>query len=231
MTKLVVALDMKPGLEARALVSKLVDGAGVSWFKIGVPMLLDADEGARTADFIRWRGQAQMMLDLKLYDTRDTVLRALDGAVALGAAMLTVHADCVIHTLGDDRLKILAVRKLTDRTGQRPAHDGMADGIICSVRHARFVRQYTDKLLVCPGIRRDGAARDNHTDAATPLEAREAGADFIVVGRPIIFASDPVAAALAVLHELTEIRYRYSGADGTKAVQLRCDNDPADHAG
>jgi orotidine-5'-phosphate decarboxylase len=202
MTQLIVALDIEPGLEARALVSKLVDEAGVRWFKVGVPMLLHSKEGARTIDYICRRDQVQLMLDIKLYDTLDTVRRAMTAAVSMGAAMLTVHADCMIHTIDDPRLKILAVRRLTDRTGHRAAALALADGIICSVSHARFMREHTDKLLVCPGIRPAGTAVDNHRDVATPSEAQDAGVDFIVVGRPIINAANPVAAARIILADL-----------------------------
>ncbi len=205
MSALIVALDMKPGMEARALVSKLIADAGVRWFKIGVPMLLDAEEGARTANFIRW-GQAQMMLDLKLYDTRDTTLRAVDAAVKLGAAMLTIHADCVPYVAGEDRLKIIAVRRLTDGTaGYDPvAWETAAAGFVCPMTHTRALRHLTDKIIVCPGIRPAGAPSDNHIAPATPAEAVQAGADYIVVGRPIVAAPDPIKVAReiqATLHE------------------------------
>ena len=203
MTELIVALDGEPGAKTRAMMSDLMV-AGVRWFKVGVPMLLHP-EGRRTADFIRHLA-CQMMLDLKLYDTRDTALRSVDAACEMGASMLTVHDDCLKHIAGEDRIKILAVRKLTDGTGQRPAHWGrQADGIVCSVRHAQVVRRHTDTLLVCPGIRRTSGAPDNHKDIATASDACAAGADYIVVGRPIYAAADPVKAALAIQADLADI--------------------------
>lgn len=209
MSELIVALDGEPGMETRAMISGLQAEAGVRWFKVGLPMLLDPQEGMRTAEFIR-HCACQMMLDLKLYDTRDTVLRTVDAAVALGAAMLTVHADSVIHVAGERRLKILSVRRLTDGTAAgsiKIGHAGpkaaaLAHGVICSVAEAQIMRPHTAKLLVCPGIRPEGWPADNHETSATPFRAAEAGANFIVVGRPIIAAADPVKAAQDILAEL-----------------------------
>lgn len=202
MTELIVAVDSEPSREARVMIGALI-AAGVRWFKIGVPMLLRPG-GRRTADFIR-HFDAHLLLDTKTYDTHDTVLRTVDAAVEIGAAMMTVHADCVIHTIGERRLKILAVRELTDGASIADGHsdERMADGIICSVQHASDIRSLTDKLLACPGIRPAGWPSDNHVSAATPAQARQAGADYIVVGRPIYGAPDPVAAARAILGALS----------------------------
>lgn len=202
MTELIVAVDAEPCLETRAMISALA-AADVRWFKVGVPMLLGGYEGQKTIDFVRVC-EAELMLDLKLYDTRDTVLRAIEAAVQMGAGMVTVHADSAIHTVDERRTKILAVRPLTDGTAAHRAGPAVAtvDGIVCSVAHAKFMRRKTDKLLVCPGIRPSGAERHNHESPATPAAARDAGADFIVVGRPIYQATDPVAAALAIKKEL-----------------------------
>lgn len=202
MTELIVALDGEPGLETRVMMSNLIE-AGVRWFKVGVPMLLHP-EGKRTADFTEWRG-SKMMLDLKLYDTRDTVLRAVDAAVAIGAAMLTVHADCVPYVGAEDRLKIIAVRRLTDGTaGDNPvAWESAAAGFICPFSHVAAFRRLTDKaIIITPGIRPAGISPDNHVSRATPAQATMAGADYIVVGRPIYTAPDPVAAAKHILNEI-----------------------------
>lgn len=200
MTELIVALDA-PYERSLSLYDAL-RGAGVRWFKVGVPLLLQ--EGGRgLAEEIAKRGD-RLMLDAKLYDTRDTVLRAVDAAVALGAAMLTVHEDCVFNLDGEDRLKILAVGGLTDGSPLRAfASTGYVAGIVCSVQHARYIRASAlDKLLVCPGIRTDTQPSDNHTMPSRPSEAVDAGADYIVVGRPIIASPDPVEAAKNILREL-----------------------------
>lgn len=210
MTQLIVALDGEPGIETRLMMSRLMAEAGVRWFKVGMPMLMH-HEGRRTADFIRHLA-TKMMLDAKTYDTRDTVLRTVDAAVEMGAAMLTVHADCVIHAADERRLKILSVRRLTDGTAARsvkighagPPAAALAHGVICSVAEAQIMRPHTAKLLVCPGIRPAGWPADNHETAATPALALKAGANFIVVGRPIYAAADPVKAAQAILAELAE---------------------------
>lgn len=201
MTKLVVAIDGEPRLETRAMMSDLM-AAGIRWFKVGVPMLLHP-EGRRTADFIRHLA-CQMMLDLKTYDTRDTVLRTVDAAVEMGASMLTVHADCVPYVAAEDRLRIIAVRRLTDGTaGNDPvAWETAAAGFVCPMTHAKALRHLTDKIIVCPGIRPAGAPADNHIAAATPAAAVLAGVDYIVIGRPIYAATDPVAAAQAIMNEL-----------------------------
>ena len=203
MTTLIVALDGEPGIETRALMSELMV-AGVRWFKVGVPMLLHP-EGRRTADFIQHLA-AQMMLDAKIYDIRDTVLRTVDAAIALGASMLTVHADCVPYVKAEDRLKIIAVRRLTDGTaGDSPvAWETAAAGFICPMTHVAALRQLTDKIIISPGIRPAGAAPDNHQAPATPEEAAQAGADYIVVGRPIIAAADPVKAACDIMAALRQ---------------------------
>jgi orotidine-5'-phosphate decarboxylase len=201
MTKLIVALDGEPGLEARAMIDALAK-AGVRWFKVGVPMVC-SPEGLWTAAFARLR-DAQIMLDLKLYDTRDTVRRAVDAAVNLGAAMLTVHADCVPHVAKEDRLRIIAVRRLTDGTaGDTPvAWETEASGFVCPFSHVAALRRLTDKIIITPGIRPAEADPHNHVSRATPAQAAEAGADYIVVGRPIIAAPDPVEAAKHILREL-----------------------------
>lgn len=105
-----------------------------------------------------------------------------------------------------DRCKVLAVGPLTDGDGDGSAlldiPGPLYDGIICPVRGALSFRQYTSKLLVCPGIRPTGSPADNHVNPVTPAEAKAAGADYIVVGRPIIDALDTVVSARAIIEEL-----------------------------
>ena len=203
MTKLIVALDGEPGLETRIMISNLAK-AGVRWFKVGVPMVC-SPEGLRTAAFIPLR-DAQVMLDLKLYDTRDTVLRAVDAAAKMGAAMLTVHADCVPYVASEDRLRVIAVRRLTDGTaGDAPvAWETPAPGFVCPFPYVRGLRLLTDKTIITPGVRPTGADANNHVATATPRQATAAGADYIVVGRPIYAATDPVEAAKHILRELAD---------------------------
>lgn len=144
------------------------------------------------------------MLDLKALDTRDTILRIMEQVERIGAHLVTVHEDCVAHAMGFGAA-VLAVGMLTDgaagRRGFARPTEG-ADGVVCSVLHAATTRSYHDKLIVCPGVRPAGLGQDNHAAAYSPRQAREAGVDYIVVGRPIIRAADPVAAATAILAEL-----------------------------
>jgi orotidine-5'-phosphate decarboxylase len=161
------------------------------------------------------------MLDCNDYDTRDSVAR--DAEVAfndLGARFLTVHATPSMLEAAmrakppGDYCKVLAVGPLTDHTDGRideyELAAARADGVICPVRMVGYVRSAfgTPPITVCPGIRLRGTMdsnpfdADNHVNPATPAEAKAAGADYIVVGRPIYEADDPVAAARAIMAEL-----------------------------
>jgi orotidine-5'-phosphate decarboxylase len=206
MTELIVALDDTERMVDHCI--RLHGEAGVQWFKLNARSMMHAEHFHHVIRAINARGLG-LFLDLKLYDTKDTVRLTMFEAIALGAKMLTVHADCVIHTVDERRLKILAVRGLTDGTND---HDSIApielvDGIICSVRAASLRRQFypAGKLLVCPGIRPADWPAHNHLNAATPQQAAEAGADYIVVGRPIICAPDPVEAAKHIQRNLHAI--------------------------
>lgn len=207
--RLIVALDIEPELEARALMYQLHTQVGVRWFKLDVSSLLHA-EGFRTAASAVRDGRC-LMLDLKLFGTFDTVKRTMEIVAKLGAAMVTVHADCVEHAVGFGPL-VLAVNRLTDGTGDGTSpstpsgfsmeHEELADGFICSVARAYGLRAHTKKLLVCPGIRSRMAAPNNHKSPGTPRDAMDAGADYIVVGRPIYAVADPVEAARSITAEI-----------------------------
>lgn len=203
MTELIVALDDPQRMLDHVI--RLHSEAGVQWFKVNARSMMHPERFHHVVQAINARGLG-LFMDLKVYDTKDTVRLTVDAAVELGAKMLTVHADCVEHLPPDSRIKILAARRLTDGTAHQDSFPPLdqADGIICSVRDAALRRPFypAGKLLVCPGIRPLGWASDNHTSAATPTEAREAGADYIVVGRPIIASPDPVEAAKNILREL-----------------------------
>ena len=222
MTELIVALDLDDHIEAAELVLKLVD-AGVTWFKVGQRGLL-ADRRIDLMGHVVVR--ANLFLDLKVYDTRDTVANVARRAWELGARMLTVHAtpsmlEAAMATKpAGDRCMVLAVDHLTDNSAtveKLPFIEalGQSDGIICPVSVARWFRHPTygfhgserNKLLVCPGVRPvdntgDYVQKDNHAAVASPLEAKEAAADFIVVGRLIYNATDPAGAARTIIKEL-----------------------------
>lgn len=166
-----------------------------------------------------------VFLDLKLHDIPATVEGAAASAAATGAALLTVHAAGGSQMVkaavrgGAGRLRILAVTVLTsldaaalDRIGlvgppeaavvrlARLAVEAGAGGLVCSPHEVAAVRAAVGPgpLLVVPGVRPAGAARGDQARVATPAEAVAAGADVIVLGRPLRDAPDPVAAALDV---------------------------------
>jgi orotidine-5'-phosphate decarboxylase len=204
--RLIVALDV-PVDDASDLVRKL--RYQVNNFKLGVGTFL-LPHGRDFASSLVYEG-AVLMLDLKLYDTRDTVLRTMEAVAKLGAAMVTVHVACTEHALGFGP-KVLAVGHLTDGTGVvRGDSDYIvstilpfADGAVCSAWQASALRPKTGKILACPGVRPLGTLADNHVTPATPRDAARFGADYIIIGRPIYAAPDPVAAARAITREIKE---------------------------
>jgi len=166
-----------------------------------------------------------VFLDLKLHDIPATVEGAAASAAATGAALLTVHAaggpEMVRAAVrgGGGRLRVLAVTVLTsldaaalERIGlsgppeaavvrlARLAVEAGAGGLVCSPHEVAAVRAAVGPgpLLVVPGVRPAGAAKGDQARVATPAEAVGAGADVIVVGRPLRDAPDPVAAARAI---------------------------------
>jgi orotidine-5'-phosphate decarboxylase len=216
MTELIVALDLDAH-SAGVVFSRLRRELSQRWFKVGTRLMLDYAGMIFIENMLR--EDALLFLDLKLYDTRDTVAATAALAFALGARMLTVHATpsmlaAAMAAKTSDDQKVLAVVQLTDSNTHHlsaTTEPANFDGIVCPVQVVREIQMYggkpEGKIIVCPGIRlvdHTGRCtpRDNHVFVASPAEAREAGADYIVVGRPIINAPDPVAAARAILKEL-----------------------------
>jgi len=223
MTELIVALDAPTSWDNRRLLEKLVDQTPVRFFKLGVAALM-SDRTHLLIDEItnRYRIRsldqcARLMLDLKVYDTRDTVARVVHRAFEIGAHMVTVHATpSVMGAAMAAKVRatdvVLAVPHLTDQhLGRWSASFSVGaleacDGIVCPASIAAHHRSSTcmqEKLLVVPGIRPQGSDADNHRTAATPGEAIRAGATHVVVGRPIWQSPDPVAATLAILEEMS----------------------------
>jgi orotidine-5'-phosphate decarboxylase len=230
-SKLIVALDIPDAGRARAFWQRLDLPNAVC--KIGLELLFAGGvDLARTlaSDGVR------VFIDAKLYDIGHTVERATARVADLGAAFLTVHAqdaqtvEAAARGREGSALKLLGVTLLTsvrpdDLPGQGielPAQDLILrraafavdagfDGIVASPREARSIKSaFGDTLtLVCPGIRlRSGeaVAGDDQARTATPGHALRAGADFIVIGRPILRASDPVAAAREVIADMAGTR-------------------------
>ena len=170
-----------------------------------------------------------VFLDLKLNDIPATVEGAARSAAATGAALLTIHASggpemvrAAVRGAGD-RVRVLAVTVLTSLDDAalraigllgpleaavvrlaRLAVEAGAAGLVCSPQEVAAVRAAVGPgpLLVVPGVRPAGSARGDQARVATPAEAVRAGADVIVVGRPLRDAPDPAAAARAIAAEL-----------------------------
>jgi orotidine-5'-phosphate decarboxylase len=224
--RLIVALDLSSVEAAQAMVAKL--GDAVSFYKIGyqlayagglgyVPALIGAGKRA--------------FLDLKLHDIGNTVAQGVKSVAKSGASFLTVHAypqtmKAAVEAR-EGNLRILAVTVLTsyddadlaaagydftvpelvaERAAQ--ARDIGVDGVVCSAEEAAKIRTIVGaKLtLVTPGIRPAGADAGDQKRIMTPAKAIAAGADYLVVGRPILAAPDPKAAALAIVAEIARAK-------------------------
>jgi orotidine-5'-phosphate decarboxylase len=224
--RLIVALDV-PNAHAGLLLANRL-GDAVSFYKIGLGMLTGG--GLALASELKLDQGKRIFLDMKLFDISATVEAAVKGLAQFELDFLTVHGDPhVVNAAkqgasGKDT-KILAVTILTsldradldgalikpgdiadlvvERAGR--AFDAGADGVIASPQEAALIRALPEaagKLIVTPGVRPAGADLGDQKRIATPASAIAAGADHIVVGRPIHRASDPRAAAQAIIAEL-----------------------------
>jgi orotidine-5'-phosphate decarboxylase len=220
--RLIVALDVSSVEAAQALVAGL--GDAVSFYKIGYQLAFAG--GLAYAPKLIASGK-QVFLDLKLHDIGNTVGQGVKSVARLGASFLTVHAypqtmKAAVEAREGD-LRILAVTVLTsyndadlaaagydftvpelvaERAAQ--ARDIGVDGLVCSAEEAAKVRGIVGAsfALVTPGIRPAGAEAGDQKRIATPAAAIAAGADYLVVGRPIIAAADLKAAAEAIVAEI-----------------------------
>ncbi len=224
--RLIAVIDVPSRSDADALIARL---AGVpSWCKLGLELFC-AEGPAIVADYVA-RGR-RVMLDLKLHDIPETVGRATARVAALGAELLTVHAgggramlEAAVRAAG--ATKILAVTVLTSLDdadlaqigAQGPVRDlvvrraelaiaaGCA-GVVASPHEIAQIRAIAPSgfLIVTPGVRPVGAAVGDQKRVMTPRQARDAGADLIVVGRPLRDAGDPAAAARAIVADLADL--------------------------
>jgi orotidine-5'-phosphate decarboxylase len=222
--RLIVALDLPSVEAAQAMVARL--GDSVSFYKIGYQLAYAG--GLPYARTLVDAGK-QVFLDLKLHDIGNTVSEGVKSVSRIGASFLTVHAypqtmKAAVQARSG-RLQILAVTVLTsydDRdlmaagygAGVRATTAARAenaleigvDGLVCSPEEAANLRRIVgnDMLLVTPGIRPAGGDKGDQKRVATPAAAIAAGADYLVVGRPIVAADDPRAAAEAIVTEIAE---------------------------
>jgi len=224
--RLVVALDVPDAATARVAAQQLHGHADV--LKIGLELFTaEGPELVREFADDGWG----IFLDLKLHDIPATVERAVARTVGLGVELLTLHATggpamltAAARGRGDAAFpKLLGVTVLTSMDEAQMAAVGLTgtpseavarlcgvaqesgcDGVVASVLEAAAIKaaRGTGFLVVTPGIRPAGSARDDQARVATPAAAVLAGADYLVVGRPILRASDPVAAADSIRREM-----------------------------
>ena len=221
--RLIVALDLPGVAEAEAMVARL--GDSVSFYKIGYQLAY-----AGGLPLVRELASAgkKVFVDLKLHDIGNTVAKGVESVAKLGATFLTVHAypqtmHAAVDACAGSSLRLLAVTVLTsygdadlaaagydftvaelaqERAAQ--ARDIGMDGLVCSGEEAAALRAVVGAgmLLVTPGIRPAGSEPGDQKRVMSPAAAVCAGADHLVVGRPIVMARDPKAAAQAIVAEI-----------------------------
>lgn len=224
---LIIALDFSSAREADTLVGTLGDSAG--FYKVGMELFATAG-----IDYVRSltdRGK-RVFLDMKYYDIGETVKRAVAAVAKSGATFLTVHAigqvmRAAAEGRGDSSLKLLAVTVLTslDEADLREmghhctvselvamrvnlARKIGIEGIVASPLEARAIRLLAgpEAILVTPGVRSRGASHADQKRVATPAEAINDGVDYLVIGRQVTRAADPVAAVASIRDELRQPR-------------------------
>jgi orotidine-5'-phosphate decarboxylase len=223
--RLIVALDLPDVAAAEAMIARL--GDSVTFYKIGyqlayaggLPLVRQLADGGK-----------KVFIDLKLHDIGNTVARGVESVARLGATFLTVHAypqtmKAAVEARAGSGLKILAVTVLTSyddgdlhaagyRLGVSDLVEARArqaqvlgvDGLVCSPEEAAALRGTVGHHmnLVTPGIRPAGSATGDQKRIMTPARAISAGADYLVVGRPVMEAADPRGAADAIQAEIVQ---------------------------
>ncbi len=226
--RLIVALDVDTKKEALSLVAKL-DGS-VSFFKVGYQLFIS--QGLAFVEELIQQRKKKVFLDLKMDDVGETIRLAVKNIAASGVEFLTIHGSeatvrAALAGRGDKELpQLLSVtllsnldqqdlRELVNNSEitlagyvQRRAEQALkagCDGLIASgasVEQLRAAFREQAPLIVTPGIRQHGSGRDDHKRFLTPYEAITAGADYLVVGRPIRDSRDPKEAATAIIYEI-----------------------------
>ena len=224
--ELIVALDV-PNREA--MEAKLRELPGfIEWYKVGLELF--CAEGPAVLEPLKKEGK-KIFLDLKLHDIPRTVGHAVKTAAAHGVNLMTVHAiggramleeaakaaaECekppklvavtTLTSLGQDDFTDLGIRRTVSEQALelgRLAIGSGIDGLVTSAHEAKVLRaEFPDALLVTPGIRMPEGDVGDQKRVATPSYAVGQGATHLVVGRPIVQAADPVAAATAMLNDM-----------------------------
>ena len=227
--RLIVALDVPSTAATEDLVSRL--GESVWFYKIGYQLAFAG--GLSLAAELIASGK-QIFLDLKFHDIGNTVAKGVESVAQLGATFLTVHAypqtmKAAVEGRRGSKLRLLAVTVLTSyddadlaaagyelnvkelaAARAEQARDIGIDGLVCSTEEVATLRNVVGRgmVLVTPGIRPAGTASGDQKRIMTPARAMEAGADYLVVGRPILEAGDPKAAADAIVAEIEKTTTR-----------------------
>src|ERR1700750_737735 len=222
--RVIVALDLPSVEQAEAMIARL--GDSVTFYKIGYQLAYAG--GLTLVRKLTDQGK-KVFLDLKMHDIGNTIARGVENVAKMGATFLTVHAypqtmKAAVEARGPS-LKILAVTVLTsyddgdlhaagyrlnvsdlvEARAQQAQVLGV-DGIVSSPEAAASLRRIVGHQmhLVTPGIRPAGAATGDQKRIMTPARAIAAGADYLVVGRPITAAADPKTAAEAIHAEIAQ---------------------------
>ena len=224
-TRLMVALDVPELTDALNLVDQL--GDQVKWYKVGKQLF--THYGPMVLKELKNRGR-KVFLDMKFHDIPNTVAQAIRSAALIGADIINVHASggpamlAAAAAAGKETGKtVIAVTVLTSMDAEQlqaigvqvsPAEQVLRlakltkeaglPGVVCSALELPMLRQEfgPEFLTLVPGIRPAGAAAGDQKRIMTPAQAAAAGASYIIVGRPIVAAPNPAAAACAVLEEL-----------------------------
>jgi orotidine-5'-phosphate decarboxylase len=219
--KIILALDVNTLKEARDFADKLYPKIKI--FKVGSHLF--TAYGPKVIEMLHKKG-AQVFLDLKYLDIPNTVAGAVASAVGLKVKMLTLHvsggqemlraavaaARSQAQALKITRPLLIGVTVLTSQTAKPGevlalAKQALAcglDGVVCSAKEAVVLRSRIKKnfVMVTPGIRPDNAGKDDQKRTATVSQALKAGSDFLVIGRPILRAADPIAKTEELLGDL-----------------------------
>ena len=221
--RLIFALDVPSVVEAERLLDRLQ--GQISFVKVGLELYTAAgpDMIMRVLD-----RKMRVFLDLKFLDIEETVRRATAKVAAMGVDFLTIHANrkalaAAVQGREGSALKLLAVTVLTnfdshdlrDMGIQRSVQDLVTarallasevgcDGVVASGEEPAAIRQKVGPrfLIVTPGVRPAGKGVDDHARATTPTQTIAAGADYLVIGRPIRDAADPVATVTEIVNEM-----------------------------
>lgn len=214
---LIVALDVDTLEDAKRFVKKLKKD--VSCFKIG--SVLFTAEGPDVVRMVHEEG-GQVFLDLKFHDIPNTVAKACEAAARLGVFLVNVHAaggaemmKAAREAIQGTKTNLIGVTILTSQTENQKTQgevvrlaqlcqDSGLAGIVCSPHEIEEVRKKcgNDFLIVTPGIRPTGFVQGDQKRFATPAEAIQKGADYIVIGRPILESNDPQSVVQSILKTL-----------------------------